>query len=96
MPSNQPREDRDSVRSRTFRFRISPREDRRFRVLAAERGVDRAELIREVLGLNLVEGAPPPPAAVPADRPDPKTEPGAAAMVEVAERIQRKKGRKNG
>jgi hypothetical protein len=90
------REDRDSVRSITFRFRISPAEDRRFRQLARERGVHRVELIREALGLNLIEGSPLPPAAVPADRPDPKTEPGAAAMVEVAERIQRKKGKKNG
>jgi hypothetical protein len=88
------REDRDSVRSVTFRFRISPAEDVRFRALAKERGVGRAELIREALGLAFAQ--PTPPAVVPADRPDPKTEPGAAAMVEVAERIQRKKGKKNG
>jgi len=87
------REDRDTVRSITFRFRISPAEDRRFHELARNRGVKRAELIREVLGLEAPPDspAPLPPAAVgSAARPDPKSEPGASAVLEIADRIQRK------
>lgn len=84
------------ARTKVFRFRINDAEDERFRRLAKERGVERADLIREVLGLALGSSSdtPLPPAAVPAARPDPKSEPGAAALTEVAERIQRKRAKK--
>lgn len=75
----------------TFKFRLEVEQKARLKRMAAERGVSGSELVLSALGLD--GGPPPPPAAVPADRPDPKKEPGAAAMVEVAERIRRKKGK---
>lgn len=81
------------VRDRVFRFRISEAEDKRFRQLAADRGVDRAELIREALGLNGGEASSLPAPAT-SEKPDPKKEPGVAGITELAERMARKRRKK--
>ena len=78
-------------RDRIFRFRLDEDEDRRFRQLAEERGVDRAELIREALGLDGAKVSSLPAAATPKKKADPKKEPGRAGIEELAARMAREK-----
>jgi hypothetical protein len=85
-----------AAKDTTCKFRLSSEQKAKIKQLAADRGLSEGELILQALGL---EGDPEasslPAAATPADRPDPKKEPGAAALLEVADRVQRKRRKKS-
>lgn len=84
------------AREKIFRFRLDDDEDRRFRQLAAARGVDRADLIRESLGLDVDDSTPASNGDKPANKPDPKKEPGAAGISELADRMEKTRSKKRG
>lgn len=80
---------RDSV----FRFRLTAEEAERLENEASERGVTKADRIREALGWGRSERARP--TAKPRPRPkrekptvDPNQHPGLAAMQELAKRLK--------
>lgn len=85
-------------REAIFRFRITAQEAERLDSEATERGITKADLIREALGWKKAEKAPrsarPAPLAPtqPAEKPiDPARQPGLAAIQELAQRLGGKK-----
>lgn len=81
------------VKDTTCKFRLSADQKAKIKQMAADRGLSEGELILAALGLE-GEASSLPAAATPADRPDPKKEPGAAAITELAERVARKRRKK--
>lgn len=90
-----------SVRTRVFRFRLTEAEDKRLSRRAEKAGLTKADVIRKALRWPLA-GEPTPPAGEAAEKvierakatgkaADPDTEPGAAALQQVAQRIAGKR-----
>lgn len=69
-----------------FKFRLSKEDKERLKKMAKDAGFkETSEFVRDRLGLK---GDRPAPSS---SRPDPKKEPGAAGITELADRIGRRK-----
>jgi hypothetical protein len=81
------------VKDTFCKFRLSSDQKAKVKQMAADRSLSEGELILRALGL---EGNEPTslPAPKPGDKPDPKKEPGAAAITELSERMARKRRKK--
>jgi len=80
------------VKDTNFKFRLSEKQKADLKRLADERGLSAGELILRSLGLEGDEATLP--AAAPGSTPDPKKEPGAAGIAELADRMARKRRKK--
>ncbi|HEX7246405.1 MAG TPA: hypothetical protein VF245_12670 [Solirubrobacterales bacterium] len=81
------------VKDTNFKFRLSEKQKADLKRLAEERGLSAGELILRALGLEGDEGGTLPAAAT-GSAPDPKKEPGAAGIAELADRMARKRRKK--
>lgn len=81
------------VKDTFCKFRLSSDQKAKIKQMAADRGLSEGELILHALGL---EGDQPSslPAPTTPEAPDPKKEPGAAAITELSERMARKRRKK--
>lgn len=81
------------VKDTFCKFRLSSEQKAKIKQMAADRGLSEGELILHTLGLEGDGEASSLPAPATPKPPDPKKEPGAAGITELADRIARK-GRK--